>query len=168
MFKQNRPFLTSNDPFGCFQYHFWNQNKIRIQMIGHMTYFDHFLFFDLVWPQMTWAIVFPIIFELETKFGIDWYVTWPISTIFKFLTTPDHSLVGRGDSKQWSLNSLHHFTYEKVPLSSIRTNRSPFRAFRPKVEKAFEKRLPGRILINEFLHRIPEGPTNLTPGRAKF
>ena len=36
------------------------------------------------WPQMTSAIVFIIIFEIWTKFGFKWEVTWPISTIFYF------------------------------------------------------------------------------------
>ena len=108
------PYLTSYDLawphltlFDHFHYHFWNQNEIWNRLICHMTYLAKYLIFDLVWPHITLfdlmgpcQIVFIIVFEVRVKFEIDWYVMWPISTFFKFLTTPDHSLVITGRSER--------------------------------------------------------------------
>ena len=50
---------------------------------------------DLKWTRPT---IFYIFIEIRTKFQLKWYVTWRISATFKFLTTPDHSLVISGRS----------------------------------------------------------------------
>ena len=97
---------------------------------------------DLKWPR---SINFDTILKFTTGFPFEWYVTWPILTIFKFLTTLDHSLVISGRSKPSPTNSPYPITYKNCPHVASKPIGNDFGNFDRK-----SKSIPNTIFSIEF------------------